>query len=124
MRKIAALFAGMVLASSAKAAVVTYTLSLCEGVNGLPSPGPTPNRFAVYATVSSGDNAGLFAYGVDLKGSGDAGGPANMTLVNRTPTGTWDVDEADANYDGDIYPTKYGGFGTGRGVSALTGVVS
>jgi hypothetical protein len=121
MRKIMASVVAMVLASSAKAAVVTYTLNLHEGTNGLTT---CSNAFAVYATVSQGDNAGLFAYGVDLKGTGDAGGPTTMTLVNRTPTGTWDIDDTDPNYDGGVYPTKYGGFGTGRGASAVTGVVS
>jgi hypothetical protein len=120
MRKISALLTGFLLASSAKAAVVTYTLALHEGSNGLPS---AANSFAVYATVSS-DNSGLFAYGVDLKGTGDVGGPTTLTLVNRTPTGTWDIDDADPNYDGEIYPTKSGGFSTGRSANTVTGVVS
>jgi hypothetical protein len=47
-----------------------------------------------------------------------------MTLTNRSPNGTWDIDDTHANYDGGIYPTKYAGFGTGRGSSIATGVVS
>ena len=94
MRKIVALFAGVVLASSAKAAVVTYSLSLHEGSSGLPV---TTNSFAIYATVSPADNAGLFAYGVDLTGTGDVGGPTTLTLTNRTPSGTWDADPNDPN---------------------------
>src|SRR5205823_1246131 len=62
MRKISALLAGVVLASSAKAAVVTYTVALHESATGALT---TANQFAIYATVSQGDNAGLFAYGID-----------------------------------------------------------
>jgi hypothetical protein len=116
-----AVFAGLVLASSAKAAVVTYTLSLHESVTGQVT---TANQFVLYATVSQGDNAGLFAYGVDLKAPGEPGGPTTMTIVNRTPTGTWVIDDTDANYDGGVYNDKVGGFGTGRGASAVTGIVS
>ena len=115
MRKILAMIAGLALASSAKAAVVTYSLSLHEATNGLPT---SVNTFAIYATVSQGDNAGLFAYAVDLKGTGDPGGPTTMTLTNRTPNGSWDVDDADQNYDGFYYPTKYAGFGASRANSA------
>jgi len=121
MRKLWLGIIGLAAASTANAAVVTYTLSLHEGTNGLQT---AANAYAIYATVSQGDNDGLFAYGVDLKGTGDAGGPTGLTLVNRTPTGTWDVDDADPNYDGGVYPTKYGGWGTGRGASAVTGIVS
>ena len=121
MKKILATAAAMCLATSAKSAVVTYTLSLHESPTGQFT---ASNQFALYATVSQGDNAGLFAYGVDMKGTGDAGGPTGLTLVNRTPNGTWDVDDTDPNYDGFVYPTKYAGFGTGRGVSAVTGVIS
>jgi hypothetical protein len=122
MRKIVALFAGVVLASSAKAAVVTYTLRLHESASGQVT---SANQFAVYATVSQGDNAGLFAYGLDLTGTGDAGGPTTMTLVNRTPNGTWDADPNDLNYDPSIaYPTKFAGFGAGRSNSPITGIVS
>jgi len=46
-------------------------------------------------------------------------------MVNRTPNGKWDVDPLDPNYDpGNVYPTKFAGYGTGRGASATTGIVS
>src|SRR4051794_4790023 len=97
---------GLAAASTANAAVVTYTLSMHEAATGAVTAN---NNFVIYATVSQGDNAGLFAYGVDLKGTGDAGGPTTLTLVNRTPSGKWDVDQADTNYDpGNVYPTKFG----------------
>jgi hypothetical protein len=112
---------GLAAATTAHAAVVTYTLSLHEGTNGQFT---AANSFAVYVSVSQADNSGLFAYGVDLKGTGDVGGPTTMTLTNRTPVGTWDIDDSDPNYDGGVYSTKYAGFGTGRGASVLTGIVS
>jgi len=122
MRKLWLGIIGLAAASTANAAVVTYTLSLHEGTAGT---AVGTQSYAVYATASPGDNAGLFAFGVDLRGTGDAGGPTGMTLVNRTPLGTWDADPSDANFDpGAVYPTKNGGFGTGRGASAATGVVS
>src|SRR5437867_4299432 len=122
MRKIVALLAGVVLASSAKAAVVTYSIRLLESPAGQVTAN---NQFAVYATVSQGDNAGLFAFGIDLTGTGDAGGPTTLTLVNRTPDGRWDADPIDSNFDpANYYPGKYGGFGTGRGARGVTGVVS
>ena len=121
MRKISAVLAGMALASSAHAAVVTYYLSLHESPSGTVSA----NQFAVYAAVSQADNAGLFAFGVDLHGTGDAGGPTTLTLVNRAPAGRWDVDPSDPNYQPELgYPTKYAGFGAGRSVSGVTGIVS
>jgi len=112
---------GLAAASTTQAAIVTLTFSAHEGVNGLTA---ATNSWALYATVSQGDNSGLFAYGVDLTGTGDAGGPTALTIVNRTPTGTWDIDDTSANYDGGVYNTKFGGFGTGRGASTVTGVVS
>jgi hypothetical protein len=122
MRKFWLGIIGLAAASTANAAVVTYTLSLHEGTAGTQV---ATQSYAVYATVSPGDNAGLFAYGLDLKGTGDAGGPTGLTLTNRTPVGTWDADPSDPNFDpGATYPTKYGGFGTGRGASAVTGVAS
>ena len=108
--------------ASVQAAVVTYTLNLHESPTGQIT---AANQFAIWASVSQGDNAGLFAYGVDLKGTGDPGGPTGLTLTNRTPTGTWDADPNDPNFDpGAVYSTKYAGFGTGRGASGVTGVVS
>jgi len=122
MKKIAAIFIGLALSSSAKAAVVNYYLSLHEGSNGLPT---TSNAFALYASVSQGDNAGLFAFDIDLKGTGDVGGPTTMTLFNRTPSGIWDIDPNDPNYNpGAVYPTKYAGFSNVRTANSVTGIVS
>src|SRR5205823_790407 len=110
------------MAASVNGAVVTYTLSLHENATcGITNN----NNFAVWVTVSQGDNAGLFAYGVDLTGTGDAGGPATMTLVNRTPVGTFDADPGDPNYDpSQVYPTKFFGFGAGRATNSITGIGS
>jgi hypothetical protein len=122
MWKITALFAGVALASSAKAATVTYTLNLHESATGQYT---TANQFAIYASVSQGDNAGLFAYQVDLKGTADVGGPTTLTLANRTPSGLWEADANDPNFDpGAVYPTKFAGFGTGRAAIGSSGVVS
>lgn len=122
VKKLSAIVGALVLASSAKAAVVTLYLSLHEAATGQVTAN---NQFAIYATVSQGDNAGLFAYGVDLKGTGDPGGPTTLTLVNRTPSGQWDADPNDPNFDpGAAYPTKFAGFGAGRSVVASTGIVS
>jgi len=119
MRKLWLGIIGLAAASTANAAVVTFTLSTHEGVTGAESA----NGWALYATVSQGDNAGLFAFGVDLKGTADVGGPTAMTLTNRSPNGTWDTDPNDPNNDGGVY-TKYAGYGTGRGNSPTSGVVS
>lgn len=122
MRKLWLGIIGLAAASTANAAVVTYTLSLHESAAGAPTAN---SQFAIYATVSQGDNSGLFAYGVDLKGTADAGGPTTLTLVNRTPTGTWDVDPNDPNYDpGNAYPQKFAGYGAGRSAVGSTGIVS
>jgi len=120
MRKLWLGIIGLAAASTANAAVVTYTLSLHEGTTGA---AVTTQSYAIYATASPGDNSGLFAFGVDLRGTGDVGGPTGMTLVNRTPLGTWDADPSDPNFDPGV-PTKNGGFGTGRGANGATGVVS
>jgi len=121
MRKLWLGILGLAAASTANAAVVTFTLSLHESATGAVSA----NGWALYATVSQGDNAGLFAFGVDLKGTGDAGGPTTLTMANRSPSGTWDADPADPNYDpGAVYPTKFAGYGAGRSTSTATGIVS
>jgi len=122
MRKFWLGIIGLAAASTANAAVVTYTLSLHESATGAVT---TQNQFVIYASVSQGDNAGLFAYGVDIKGTGDVGGPTTMTLVNRTPSGKWDADQLDPNYDpGNVYPSKFGGYGAGRAATASTGIIS
>jgi len=122
MRKLWLGIIGLAAASTANAAVVTYTLSLHETAAGAST---NLSQFVIYATVSQGDNSGLFAYGVDLKGTGDAGGPTTLSLVNRTPSGKWDVDQADTNYDpSNVYPTKFGGFGAGRNAAGPTGIIS
>jgi len=112
---------GLAVASTAQAAVVTFTLSLHEGTTGAATAAST---FAVWATASA-DNAGLYAYGVDMKTSDPSEGGiiTRSSLVNRTANGSWTIDDADPNYNGDWdaaggYAVKSGGFGTGRGVSA------
>jgi len=122
MRKLWLGIIGLAAASTANAAVVVYTLSVNESATGTVTPG----RYTVYATVSPSDNDGLFAFGLDMKGTGvGEGGPAGFTMVNRSPNGKFDVDPTDPNYDpGNVYPTKYAGYGTGRGASATTGIVS
>jgi hypothetical protein len=121
MRKFCLAILALAAASTAHAAVVTFTFSPHEGASGLTT---ATNAFAIYATVSQGDNSGLFSYSLDLTGTGDPGGPTTLTLANRTPTGIWDIDDTSANYDGGVYYTKFGGFGSGRGASGFTGVVS
>jgi hypothetical protein len=102
--------------------VVTYTLSLHESTA---CSFTANNQFTVWVTVEQATNSGLFAFGVDLTGTADAGGPTGMTVVNRTPNATFDADPSDPNYDpSNPPPTKYIGFGTGRGASGVTGVVS
>jgi hypothetical protein len=68
---------GLAAATTANAAVVTFTLSLDDDGTGVHS---VPGSFAVYATTSS-DNGGLFAYGVDLQGQIDF--IANMGVQAR-----------------------------------------
>src|SRR5438552_7775516 len=121
MRKLWLGILGLAAASTANAAVVTFTLSLHESATGTVSA----NGWALYATVSQGDNAGLFAFGVDLKGTGDPGGPTTLTMANRSPSGTWDADPNDPNYDASqVYPTKFAGYGAGRSTRTATGIVS
>src|SRR5436190_9550260 len=113
---------GLAASATVQGAVVTYTLSLHESSTCQPTAN---NAFAVWVSVSQADNAGLFGFGVDLAGTGDPGGPTTMTLVNRTPSGTFDVDPTDPNYDsGQVYPTKYYGFTAGRSQNSITGIVS
>jgi len=74
MRKLWLGVIGLAAASTANAAVVTYTLSLFD--NGT-NPTPGVQNFAVYADASQGDNAGIYAYGVDLNGT------FGTTFLNR-----------------------------------------
>src|SRR5438105_1131043 len=61
------------------AGVVTFTMRLHETANGALT---TAIQFVIYATASQGDNSGLFAYSLDLRGAGELGGPTTLTLVN------------------------------------------
>src|SRR6266850_1873871 len=85
---------GLAAASTANAAVVTFTLSLNEGSTGL----AVANSYAVYATVSQGDNFGLFGYGVDMTLPSE-GGPTTLGITPRSPVGHWSIDDANANWD-------------------------
>jgi len=67
MRKLWLGIIGLAAASTANAAVVTYTLSYNDDGTGTATPGV----FAVYAQASPGDNGGIFATGVDLTGNID-----------------------------------------------------
>ena len=121
MRKLWLGIIGLAAASTANAALVTFTMSYNEGATGLVNN----SAWTLYATVSQADNAGLFAFGVDMRAVGEPGGPSTFTIAaNRTPNGLWSIDDADPNYDGGTYADKVGGFGTGRGASNTTGVVS
>jgi hypothetical protein len=75
MRKLWLGIIGLAAASTANAAVVTYTMSYDDFGAGTPVAG----SWAVYASVSP-DSAGLFAFGVDL--APGAGGTI-ATLANR-----------------------------------------
>src|ERR1041384_2274004 len=100
--------AWVVISSCAHGAAVTYTLSLNEGSTGQCQP----NSFALYASASKGDNAGLFGFLVDLNAAAD-GGPTLTSFINRSPWGMFDADPADPDYDPNIlYPTYAAGFGS------------
>jgi len=71
MRKLWLGIIGLAAASTAHAAVVTYTLSYNDdGSTGAPAPGSSPGVFAVYATDTA-DNGGIFGLGLDLQGPVD-----------------------------------------------------
>ncbi len=125
MKKLWLGIVGMAVASTAQAAIVTFTLSIHESPTGTVT---AQNQFAVYATVSA-DNGGLYAYGVDLKTTSEGGSILNnATLINRSPVGSWDIDDTSPNFSADYansptggYPTKFSGYGTGRGISSAPG---
>ena len=120
MRKFWIGLVGVALSSCAYGAVVTYTLSLNEGLNAQCQA----NRFAIYATVSQGDNFGLRTFEVTLLNSAEGG--ANLTtFTNRSPSGTFDADPSDPDYDPNVaYPTKYAGFGGTHIANRVSGVLS
>jgi hypothetical protein len=121
-RCIRAAILGLAASASVQGATVTYTLSLHESITCQPT---LNNAFTVWVTVSPNDNSGLFAYGVDLTGTGDTGGPTTMTMTNRTPAGTFDANPNDPNFDpNDVYPTKSFGFTVVRGAGGVTGIGS
>jgi len=128
MKKLWLGIVGLAAASTAHAAIVTYTMSIHEGSTGLVQVqgqnGATTSGWALYATVSQGDNDGLFAFGVDTRGIGEPGGTTGYTMTNRSQSGHWSIDTGDPNYDGGDYPNKIGGFTTGRAASNTSGVVS
>src|SRR4051812_2192208 len=107
---------GLAAASTANAAVVTYTLSLHESATGAKV---STNNFVVYATVEPGTNDGLFAFGVDLEGTFSA-------LTNRTPSGFFSIDDTSPSWDSTVTypPAQYIGWGAGRGATLSSGVVS
>jgi hypothetical protein len=119
MRKLLRGIIALAAASTANAATVTYTMSIHES----PACAVSTNAFTLYATVSQGDNDGLFGIAVNLRGQGEGGGPATMTLVNRTPAGKWSIDTSDPDYDGGAYPDKTIGFTAARSASNTTGIV-
>jgi len=116
MRKLWLGIIGLAAASTANAAVVTYTLSLHETAAGAKT---ALNNFVVYATVEPGTNDGLFAFGVDLEGTFTA-------LTNRSPNGFYAIDDTSPSWDSTVAypPAQYVGWGAGRGASLTTGIVS
>src|SRR5205823_4564561 len=70
MRKITSFLAGLCLTASANAAVVTLTMRLHESPSGTITPN---NQFNLYATVSQGDNSGLFSFGIDFNTTSEGG---------------------------------------------------
>ncbi len=111
---------GPLVTSCAFGASVTFTLSLNENSAGQCAA----NAFAIYASVSQGDNLGLHSFAADLK-TPLQGGAILSSYVNRSPDGTWDVDPNDPNYNPDAsYPTKIGGFHAVRSTNTSSGVVS
>src|SRR6266568_6095166 len=81
MRKFWLGILGLAAASTANAAVVTFTLALNDDGFGNGGAASTPGSFAVYADVSTGDNSGLFAFGVDM-----TDGPISF-IANMSPQG-------------------------------------
>jgi len=69
MRKLWLGVIGVAAASTANAAIVTYTMSYNDDGGG-GGAGSAPGVFAVYATDTS-DNGGIFVLGMDLQGPVD-----------------------------------------------------
>src|SRR5438128_7656306 len=98
---------GLAAATTANAAVVTYTLSLDDNGSGV----ATANNWAVYIQTSAGDNAGLFGFGVDLNGT--------FTSVLNRANGLVMEDSTNPGVD-----PKSLGFTTGRTQDAANGKFS
>ena len=98
---------GLAVATTANAAVVTYTLSLNDNGTGT----FTANNWAVYIQTSAGDNAGLFGFGVDLNGT-------FSTVLNRA-NGLVMEDSTNPGVD-----PKSLGFTTGRTADVANGKFS
>jgi len=111
MKKLWLGIVGVAAATTANAAVVTYTLSgNDDGLGG--GPGSAPGSFAVYAEASAGDNSGLFAYGVDLvDGSVDSFTNLGTIWLYRKTTAP-------------VAPNKFAGFGAGVSEDAAAGKIS
>jgi hypothetical protein len=78
--------AALAMAASAKAATITYTLSLNDQ-NGVPTVG----RYSVYAEITGGSQ-GLAAFQVNVTGVTSPGSGTNIatsTGVNASPRGTY-----------------------------------
>ena len=69
MRKLWLGVIGVAAASTANAAIVTFTMSYNDDGGG-GGAGSAPGVFAVYATDSA-DNGGIFGLGLDLQGPVD-----------------------------------------------------
>src|SRR6266550_2036060 len=121
---------GLAAASTANAAMVTFTLSYNDdGTGG--GPGSSPNNFAVYADVTTdtaggaGANGGLFAFGVDLVSAANAGiidttnanfGKANLTYVQMMAPSVI--------YRKTGSPNKFAGIGAGISEDTTAGKIS
>jgi len=110
MRKFWLGIIGLAAASTANAAVVTFTLAVHDDGSGTATPtqadGTVP--FAVYGDVSAADNAGLFGFGVDMAGNFDL-------ILNMLPA---------AKYTKTLSQAKFAGFTAGVTQDTAAGKLS
>jgi hypothetical protein len=109
MRKLWLGVIGLAAATTANAAVVTFTLSINDDGFGNGGAVSTPGSFAVYAQTSAADNSGLFAFGVDL-----SDGVIDF-IANMSPQG---------QFRRTGFPTKFVGFSAGVTEDAPGGKIS
>src|SRR2546423_1917022 len=103
MRKLWLGIIGLAAASTANAAIVTFTMSYNDDGSG-GGAGSAPGVFAVYATDSA-DNGGIFGLGLDLQGPVD-------NLANMLQGVSWKKTTVSTN-------TKYAGMLAGFATDAV-----